>query len=247
MTEWVEGRVVGKICWTDRLYSLQIDAPVEGFVAGQFVKVALDLEGHRVGRPYSFVNAPDQRPLEIYFNEVSEGPLTPRLSRLMVGDPIWLSARASGVFTLENVPEARDIWLFATGTALGVYLAILATEEPWRRFERIVLVHGVRVAEELTYGERISDLLHRHRGQFIFVPVLSRDQQGDALRGRIPSLVENGQLEQRAGLRVETTSSHIMLCGNSHMIKDMRALLEARGMQRHRRHDPGHYTTEQYH
>ena len=247
MTEWVEGRISGKTCWTDRLYSLQIDAPVEGFKAGQFVKVALDLEGDHIGRPYSFVNAPDRRPLEIYFNEVPEGPLTPRLSRLIKGDPIWLSARASGVFTLDNVPEARNLWLFATGTALGVYLAILATDEPWQRFERIVLVHGVRSADELTYGERIGDLLHRRRNQFTFVPVLSRAQQDDALHGRIPPLLENGLLEQRAGLRVETETSHVMLCGNSHMIKDMKALLEARGMQRHRRHEPGHYTTEQYH
>jgi ferredoxin--NADP+ reductase len=38
-----------------------------------------------------------------------------------------------------------------------------------------------------------------------------------------------------------------MLCGNSAMIKDVRAWLEARGMHRHKRHEPGHYTTEQYH
>jgi len=27
----------------------------------------------------------------------------------------------------------------------------------------------------------------------------------------------------------------------------VRAWLEDRGMQRHKRHEPGHYTTEQYH
>jgi ferredoxin--NADP+ reductase len=31
------------------------------------------------------------------------------------------------------------------------------------------------------------------------------------------------------------------------MIKEVRAFLEARGMRRHRRNEPGHYTTEQYH
>lgn len=247
MTEWVEGRITGKTCWSDRLYSLQIDAPVEGFKAGQFVKVALDLDGDRIGRPYSFVNAPDQRPLEIYFNEVPEGPLTPRLSRLVAGDSIWLSARASGVFTLDNVPEARNLWLFATGTALGVYLAILDTEEPWRRFERIVLVHGARNAEELTYGQRIGALLARYGEQFTFVPVLSQEHHDHLLHGRITALVEDGQLERRAGVPLEASTGHVMLCGNSEMIKDMKALLEARGMQRHRRHEPGHYTTEQYH
>jgi ferredoxin--NADP+ reductase len=38
-----------------------------------------------------------------------------------------------------------------------------------------------------------------------------------------------------------------MLCGNSAMIKDVKVILEERGLARHKRHAPGQYTTEQYH
>jgi ferredoxin--NADP+ reductase len=31
------------------------------------------------------------------------------------------------------------------------------------------------------------------------------------------------------------------------MIKEVKAMLEARGLERHRRNAPGQYTTEQYH
>ena len=45
--------------WTDKLYSLQLTADIAPFTAGQFTRLALDIDGERVARPYSFVNAPD--------------------------------------------------------------------------------------------------------------------------------------------------------------------------------------------
>jgi ferredoxin--NADP+ reductase len=247
MTDWVRGTVTGRKQWNPRLFSLQIDAPIEGFTAGQFTRVALDIDGERVGRPYSLVNAPDERPLEIFFNEVPEGPLTPRLSDLASGDSVWLTNRSSGVFTMENVVSRRHLWLLATGTALGVYLSMLKTPQPWQRFERIILVHGVRCAEDLAYGETLAQLQTTHGERFTFLPTLSRERQDAMLHGRITSLLESGAIEDRVGLRIRPDDSHLMLCGNSEMIKEVRALLEARGMRRHRRHEPGHYTTEQYH
>ena len=86
-----------------------------------------------------------------------------------------------------------------------------------------------------------------HPDQFIFIPTLSRERKEGALHGRITTLLSNGKLERTAGVLISPDDSHVMLCGNSEMIKDVRDLLEQRGMHRHRRHAPGHYTTEQYH
>ena len=62
MSRWVDGTVVNLRQWTDRLYSLQVEADIPPFKAGQFTRVALDIDGERVARPYSFVNAPDNPP-----------------------------------------------------------------------------------------------------------------------------------------------------------------------------------------
>ena len=64
MSRWIEGRVVKNQHWTDQLYSLQVDAEIEGFTAGQFGRLGLDIDEQRVGRPYSFVNAPHEQLLE---------------------------------------------------------------------------------------------------------------------------------------------------------------------------------------
>ena len=82
MSKWLEGRVIGNRHWTEALFSLRVEAPRLPFEAGQFVKLALDVEGERFARPFSFVNAPQDPVLEFYGVIVPEGPLSPRLARL---------------------------------------------------------------------------------------------------------------------------------------------------------------------
>lgn len=247
MSEWVKAKITGRHTWAEGLYSMQFEGPVADFKAGQYIKVALDIEGDRVGRPYSLVNPPQERPLEIFFNEVPEGPLTPRLSDLGPGEEVWLSERPGGIFTLETVEPAETLWLLATGTALGVYLSILRTPDPWDRFGRVVLVHGVRHATDLTYAETLAAISERRGARFGFIPAVSRETVPGAMAGRITDLLTSGALETRAGAVIAPHDSHVMLCGNSAMIKDAKAILEGRGLARHRRHAPGQYTTEQYH
>ncbi|HEM46161.1 MAG TPA: ferredoxin--NADP reductase [Alphaproteobacteria bacterium] len=246
MGKWVEGRVIARHHWTAELFSLRVDAPVETYQAGQFTRLALDIDGERVARPYSYVNAPHERPLEFYFITVPDGPLTSRMVELDEGDRIWVQSRAAGLFTLEWLPDGEDLWLLSTGTALGVFLAILKTEEPWNRYRRVVLVHGVRTGAELTYRDTIAELQDRHGEQFRTVSLVSREDHSGALRGRITHAIEDGRLEQAAGLQLGPETSQVMLCGNPDMVSDTTALLEARGMKRNRRKEPGHITTEKY-
>jgi len=247
MQQWVEGRVVKKVRWSEGLYSVRFDAPVEAFAAGQFTKVALDLDGERIGRPYSFVNAPHERPIEIYFNTIPEGPLSNRLAALEPGDRLWVNPKPNGLLTLAETPNAEHLWMLSTGTALGPFLSILKTEEPWRRFRRVVLVHAVRYLRDLSYQDEIGALRAAHPRQLSFVPVVSRECLDGALPGRIPAHILDGSLEGRAGLQLSPADSHVMLCGNSAMIADTLDVLSRRGMRRHRRREPGHISTEKYH
>jgi ferredoxin/flavodoxin---NADP+ reductase len=245
---WVKGVVVASHRWNERLFSLCFEAPIGDHKAGQFVKLGLDIDGERVGRPYSLVNPPGRAPCEVYFNRVPEGPLSRRLASLGPGDELWVSPGGQGFFTLDEVPAASDLWLLATGTALGVFLAILDTEEAWRRFSTLVLVHGVRSADELTYRERIDALLAAHPGRFRYAPYTSREHVAGAGFGRLTVALADGSLEARVGRRIAPGGqSHVMLCGNAGMIAEATALLETHGLHRHRRREPGHYTVEKYH
>jgi ferredoxin--NADP+ reductase len=250
MSTWVEGRVVDVRHWTDRLFSLRVSAPEVTFTAGQFAKLALPApEGSKepmLGRPYSFVNPPGAPVHEFYLVVVPEGPLSPRLRALAAGDRVWLLAKANGFFTIDEVPAASSLWCLATGTGLGPFLSMLRTDAPWKKFARVVLVHAVRHARELVYAEVIADVARAHPGAFAFVPVVSREDHPGALRGRIPALLRNGQIEAHAGHALVPGNAHAMLCGNPQMVEDTQQALEERGMRRHRRKEPGHITVETY-
>lgn len=246
MAQWISGQVTDQHQWTDRLHSLRVEANIAPFEAGQFTKLGLESGGEIVARPYSLVNAPNERPLDFYFIVVPEGPLSPRLAALQPGDSILVAAQANGFLTLPEIPESPHLWLISTGTGIGPFLSILKTEKPWERFERVVLVHAVRTMEELSYADTISHIVQTHPQQFSYIPFVSREPCNFALSGRIPQAISDGTLEQRAGIPFSQELSQVMLCGNPDMVEDTRNMLIARGLRKNSRREPGHISMERY-
>jgi ferredoxin--NADP+ reductase len=246
MSKWLAGRVVGQKRWTDRVYSLQVAAPLGRFEAGQFTKLALDVGGERIARPYSLVNPPGFEPQEFYYNVVAAGPLSPRLAALSSGDAVFVAPNVAGFLVLAEVPDAENLWLIATGTGLGPFLSILRTEAPWKRFTRVTLVHATRTAAEQSYRELLEAIGAARGEQFRRVAFVSREKAPATLEGRVPAAIGDGRLERAAGTELSAERSHAMLCGNPAMVTDVTAALAGRGMRKHRRRAPGHITVETY-
>ncbi len=246
MKKWTKGQIIDNKQWTEQLYSLKVEATVEPFQAGQFTKLSLDCENKALSRAYSYVNAPHDKLLEFYFNIVPEGHLSQLLSRLKKGDPIWVSPQSLGFLTLSEVPKSEHLWLIATGTGIGPFLSILKTEEPWQRFSKIILIHGVRRVEELNYQETIQEFKEREPTKFITVSSVTQQETDFALKDRIPNAIKNGKLEKKVGLTLSPEHSQVMLCGNSFMLHDTQEVLKSRGLIKNRRKTPGHITVEKY-
>jgi ferredoxin--NADP+ reductase len=246
MAGWLSGKIVEKIQWNSRLFTLHIKAPLSGFTPGQFVRVALDIDGERVARPYSLVSTPGDELLEVYFNIVPEGPLSPKLAELKINDDIFISEKANGFLTVEEVPDCKNLWLLATGTGVGPFLSLLKSENTWQRFEKVILGYSVRDYSELTYQKQILAIEASHPEQLSFVPFITREKIEGAINQRMTASIEDGTFEQRVGTQLNE-DSHIMMCGNSAMISSITEILLARGLRKHRRREPGHITTEKYH
>lgn len=242
----IKGKVESVKRWTDSLFSLRAEADLPPFAAGQFIRLGLPIEGKEHLRSYSFVNAPAERPYEFYFVEVEDGPLTARLPLLRAGDEVLFAPRPAGYLTLSEVPQAEQLWMLSTGTAIGPFLSILKEEEVWRRFPEIVLAHAVRRAEELSYSERIRALVEKGGGRLRFAPFVSREESPGAFSGRIPAALSSGALPSWAGLELSPEKSQFMLCGNPKMVADTSDTLKEMGFARNRRRAPGHITVENY-
>ena len=249
MSGWLQGRVIENRAWTQALFSLRVamdqPGPALAFEAGQFVRIGLDIGGERVARPFSFVNAPDDPVLEFYGVIVPEGPLSPGLARLRPGDGLQVADNPAGWLILSEVPPAEDLWLVATGTGIAPYLSMLRTAAPWQRYRRVILVHGVRRAEELVYRHLIEDVMRKSDGRLSYVRFVSREEAPGTLHGRIPAALADGRLEAAAA-PISPERSQFMLCGNPDMLRDMQAALIARGLKKHRRRSPGQITVESF-
>ncbi|MEG7471367.1 ferredoxin--NADP(+) reductase [Serratia marcescens] len=247
MAEWVNGKVTQVKQWTDGLFSLVVNAPIDPFTAGQFAKLALEIDGERAQRAYSYGNAPDDANLEFYLVTVPEGKLSPRLSQLQPGSDVMVTKEAAGFFVLDEVPDCDTLWMLATGTAIGPYLSILQQGAGLERFNNLVLVHAARFARDLSYLPLMQQLQQRYNGKLRIQTVVSREEAPGSLTGRVPALIEDGRLEAAIGLTIDAETSHVMLCGNPQMVRDtQQTLKDHRQMRKHLRRKPGHITSEHY-
>lgn len=245
MATWIKADVIENRRWNKDLFSLILDANVEPFLAGQFTKLGLEINGKLIQRAYSYINPPNSKYQEIYATRVADGLLSPSLHELEAGDTVMISKEANGFFTLNEIPQGENLWMISTGTALGPFLSILHQGEVWGRFRKVVLIHGVRFSADLSYQAEINRLKEKHSDQIIVQPFVTREPNIEALSGRITHALRDGMLERIVGFPL-SPSSQVMLCGNPHMLKDARVLLEQKGLKKNLRRKPGNITIEQY-
>ncbi|MEQ7921054.1 ferredoxin--NADP reductase [Xanthomonas sp. WHRI 1810A] len=222
------------------------------FVAGQFARLGVTkADGSTVWRAYSMVSSPHDEFLEFFSIVVPEGEFTSELSRLREGDTLMVEKQAVGYLTADRFTDGRDLWMLATGTGVAPFLSILQDFEVWEKFERIILVYSAREGRELAYQTLIAELTQRdylaeYADKFQFIATVTREQYPGALNGRITTLIENGGLEQAAGVQLTPEHSRVMICGNPQMIEDTRAALKLRGMRLNLSRKPGQIAVENY-
>jgi ferredoxin--NADP+ reductase len=243
--KWTPGVIERKTVWSEGLFTLAIKAPeVAAFQPGQFLQLGIDQPDGHLHRPYS-VASPHGETLEFFIVLVEDGKLTPHLWKMEPGEKLDVSTKAAGSFTLGHSPDAAVLWLVATGTGLAPYIAMLRTEEPWERYAKIVMVHGVRHATDLAYQQELADYRTRYGERFHCIPVVSREDCEGALRGRITTCITNGTLEAAAE-QTFTPDCCVMMCGNPDMLNETESLLGDRGLKKHKKKDPGQIVIERY-
>ena len=236
--------------WTPTLFSFTMTRPAHfKFTAGQFARIGLKVGDELVVRAYSVVSSPFDEALEFFSIVVPDGAFTSNLQHLKVGDELYLEKIPYGYLTLARYqqPLPHDLWLLATGTGLAPFLSMLQDFDTWSKYQKINLVYSVRTAAELAYVDRIQEIAETfgegHIG-FKFISIITRDPSAQ-LHDRLPVLIENGELEEVAGIELSPATSHVMLCGNPEMVDDTKDALKRRGLTMNRRGE-GNIAVENY-
>ena len=249
MSAFLEEKVLSVHHWTDTLFSFTTtrDSALR-FSNGHFTMIGLKQpNGKPLLRAYSIASANYEEHLEFLSIKVQDGPLTSQLQHIKEGDTIIVGKKPTGTLLIDYLLPAKNLYLLGTGTGMAPWMSIIRDPETYERFEKVVLVHGVRFINELAYRDYITKELPEHeflgeivREQLVYYPTVSREPF--EREGRITTLIESGQMARELGLpELNPETDRVMICGSPHMLRDLKALCEARGFKEGNTTTPGDF------
>ncbi len=237
--------------WNDTLFSFTSTRdPGFRYKNGFFTMIGIEVNGRPLVRAYSMVSANYEEQLEFFSIKVQDGALTSRLQHLQVGDTLLVGAKPTGTLVAENLLPGKHLYLFGTGTGLAPFMSIIKDPEVYDMYEKIILVHGVRLVSELAYQDYITNELPNNeffgdviREKLIYYPTVTREPFRNT--GRVTDLILSGKLFRDVGLPVANLDDdRFMLCGSPSMLKDTGKILNQLGFQEARNGNQGHYVIE---
>ncbi|HUI71560.1 MAG TPA: oxidoreductase [Spirochaetia bacterium] len=175
------------------------------FIPGQ--TLALTTDPAIPARFYSIASGRSEPLIEILYDLVPDGQLTPRLARLAAGD-VLLASTGFGAF---SDGEGASVWI-ASGTGVAPFASmarsgILADK---------TLIHGSRTLAGLYLRGYFSSMLGGR-----YVPCCSTESADGVFPGRTTSWLASTDVP---------VAERYLLCGSSRMVVDVRDLLIARGV-----------------
>jgi ferredoxin/flavodoxin---NADP+ reductase len=185
------------------IFRLAFPRPFD-FVPGQLIALTVDLAVPF--RFYSIASGKDQPQVEVLYDLVPEGLLTPRLARLSPGDTLFHSP-PFGRFTDGEGPSC---WV-AAGTGAAPFISMLRSGLA----EGKILVQGSRTAGGLLERGLFSDALRER-----YFPCCSRETGEGIFSGRTTEWLATQPLP---------AVPRYLLCGSSRMVVDARDVIIGKG------------------
>lgn len=206
------------------------------FTNGQFVMIGLQVEGKPLMRAYSIASPDYEEHLEFFSIKVQDGPLTSRLQHLQPGDEVLVSKKATGTLVLDDLKPGKNLYLISTGTGLAPFISLVQDLEAYERYDKIILLHGVRYVSELAYSKFFTETLPNHeylgeyvRDKLIYYPTVTREPYENT--GRLTDLMRSGKLFEDIGIpKINPEDDRAMICGSPSMLKETAEILDEFGL-----------------
>ena len=248
--------------WTDRLFSFRMTRPASmRFRSGEFVMIGLmgDLN-EKTGkakpllRAYSIASPSWDEELEFYSIKVPDGPLTSKLQHIEVGDEIILRPKPVGTLVHDALIPGKRLWFFATGTGFAPFASLLREPQTYEDYDEVIITHTCRTAGELTYGRELIEALEHDESlnevigdgfwkKIKYYPTTTREES--VKMGRITDLINSGDAYAELGVEpLSAENDRAMICGNLAFNLELKAMLEAAGLEEGANSKPAQYVVE---
>ena len=245
-------KVLSVTHWNDRLFHFEVERPASfRFRSGEFVMIGLlNDDGKPLLRAYSIAAPYWSETLAFYSIKVQDGPLTSKLQNIKVGDHIIMKTKPVGTLVLDALIPGKRLYMIATGTGIAPFASLIRDPEVYEQFEDVILTHTCRNCDELAYGEWLINeakndpLIGEMASKTLrYYPTTTREQSPKM--GRITDLIEQGRLfEDLAVPAFDAQTDRVMICGSMGLNTDVKALVEAAGLEEGANSKPATYVLE---
>jgi ferredoxin/flavodoxin---NADP+ reductase len=251
MSAFNEERVLSVHHWTDRLFSFTTTRDTSlRFSNGHFTMIGLRVNGKPLLRAYSIVSPNYEEHLEFLSIKVQDGPLTSRLQHIQVGDSIIVGKKPTGTLLIDYLLPGKRLYLLSTGTGLAPFLSVIRDPDTYEKFEQVIVVHGTREVAELAYHDYITQELPQHEflgemvsKQLMYYPTVTREPFRH--QGRVTTALEEGLVAKALGIPLlNAEEDRVMICGSPEMLRDLKTMMEVRGLKEGNTTTPGDFVIE---
>ncbi|HKK61070.1 MAG TPA: FAD-binding oxidoreductase [Bacteroidales bacterium] len=176
------------------------------FKAGQVIGISTEKDGPR--RLYSICSGENDHEVQILYNIVDEGYLTPRLSELKKKDAIWITA-PRGEFLYDS---QKAFWI-ANGTGIAPFYSMFKSGH----FYQKILIHGERYLNKFYF----YDELHEAFGDK-YIRCCSSEEDHGIYHGRVTDYLRS--------ISTLPLDHKYYLCGRAEMVVESRDILIERNI-----------------
>lgn len=153
-----------------------------GHVAGQHVRVGIELDGRIATRTYSISSSADRRDGSLTITVKSQGRVSNALTAAAVGSTVTLGEPA-GDFVL---PTASRLLFVSGGSGITPLMSMLRTYAGRRAMPDLVHVHFARSREDVIFGTEVVALAAAHPRYRVHVVVDRRRLTSELLAELVP-------------------------------------------------------------
>ncbi|BFM16904.1 hybrid-cluster NAD(P)-dependent oxidoreductase [Maricurvus nonylphenolicus] len=205
--------------------------PVEGllppFIPGQYINLALKIDGKHTSRAYSIASAPSQRGYyEIAVRHKPDGYVTHYLlEKLTVNEELEISAPA-GQFYYNPLIHGKEIALVGGGSGITPFMSIV--EHYYEKNDpdlKIDLIYGCADENDVIYGKKLQAIAEQFPNFNFHLVISNPSESYEGLTGFITADL----LQQVLG---DVNKKRFYLCGPEVMYQFVTKELESLGVDR---------------
>ncbi|NCF18660.1 MAG: phenylacetate-CoA oxygenase/reductase subunit PaaK [Haliea sp.] len=220
---------------TDSAIKVSFNVPPEladtfHYKQGQYLTLQSEVDGEQVRRSYSICSGINDEAMQVAIKRVEGGVFSNFANdSLHAGDSVEVMAPQGSFYTELDPAKARSYLFISAGSGITPVVSNIKSileEEP---DSRVTLLFGNQRTNTIMFRETLSFLKNRYLSRFLWVNILSKEDQG--------SDVLNGRLNNRKGAELNQqlidlgSYDEYFICGPESMISEVSRGLRGVGVE----------------